>query len=454
MADIARQCAYEVFHRIVDNDLYANLALPKALNDWRLNKTDAAFTTELVYGTIRDCALYDRVIEQCANRPVGELDSDARDMLRLGIHQLLSMRVATHAAVNETVNLAKQYSHRGVAGFINAIMRKASRYDRDRWVEICLENVDDPDERLGIIYSHPTWIVRAYRESLSYYGLGDEVGDVLAINNDAPYVHLVIRPGLADWDEVADQVNYRLDADCAPTPLSPYGMIISGGDPGRLATVRDSRVAVEDQGSQLVARIFADDNTGPWLDMCAGPGGKTALAASIAPDVHIDAWELHQSRADLVTKSCQQLSNVSVVCCDSRQGEGTYRRILSDVPCSGLGALRRRPELRWRERYEDLPVMTQLQSELLNHACDLVDNGGTVIYSTCSPVISETVDVVNRVIDARSDMMIKDAKKIVAKLVGDDIIDTLGPATTPFVQLWPHRHDSDAMFVAVLDKKG
>lgn len=223
-----------------------------------------------------------------------------------------------------------------------------------------------------------------------------------------------------------------------------------GGDPGSLEPVRDKMAAVQDEGSQLIARAVAeldvDNDHGRWLDLCAGPGGKAALMGSLASidGARVDAVEVSATRADLIRKSTDGMP-VTVHVADGRDPglEPGFDRVLVDAPCSGLGALRRRPEARWRKSEDDIAELNELQSELLASAVKLAKPGGVVVYSTCSPDLRETRAIVDKQL-AHGGVDELDIRGVLPDM-GD-----LGEYLS--AQMWPHRHGTDAMFVAALRK--
>ena len=437
--DPARRAAYDVLEAVRTRDAYANLVLPGLLRERKLDTRDAAFATELAYGTLRGQGLYDAVLQACVDRPLDEVDAPVRDILRLGTHQVLRMRVPTHAAVSATVDLARRVVSAGPVGFVNAVLRKVTAQDLEAWV-VQLAPADDALGALALRHSHPRWIASAFRDALG--GDLDETGLALAADDARPEVHLVARR--MPRDELVE-----ISGGTAG-PWSPYAVRLHEGDPGGLAPVRHGRAGVQDEGSQLVALALASAPLdGPdklWVDLCAGPGGKAALLTAIAEerDARVVATELQPHRARLVARSGVR----DVVAGDGRQPplrSGSVDRVLLDAPCSGLGALRRRPEARWRRQPGDLPSLTKLQGELLDGAIALLRPGGVLVYATCSPHLAETVVPVGDAMRRHPQLERLDAR---ALLPG---VPDLGPG--PDVQLWPHRHGTDAMFFAVLRRQ-
>jgi 16S rRNA (cytosine967-C5)-methyltransferase len=433
--DPARRAAYDVLRAVRVADAYTNLALPVALGRRRVSGRDAAFATELASGAIRRRGTYDAILSECIDRPLDKVQVKVLDILRLGCHQLLSMRVPPHAAISTSVDLARAEVGDGAAGFTNAVLRKVSARDTAGWL-----NLLDADRTVR--FSHPQWIVDLLTEAV---GVG-EIDALLAADNDSPAVTLVARPGRSTRDELPGE----------PTRFSPYGVVSGGGDPGSVPAVAEGRAGVQDEGSQLVAVALAEASLeGPdrrWLDLCAGPGGKAALLAALAAgrDARLVAGELQPHRADLVRRVLSGADGVEAVTVadgtDPPWGHGSFDRVLVDAPCSGLGALRRRPEARWHKSPDDLPQLAELQVALLTSALSLVRPGGVVVYATCSPVLAETAGVVSRVLDAEG---LDGRPGVSLEPVPLAVPDSAGPLPGT-VQLWPHRHRCDAMFIALL----
>ncbi len=457
--------------RAVADGGYANLVLPKVLRAARLHGRDAGFATELTYGTLRMQGLYDAIIDASFDRPGRAIDPAVRDIVRLGAHQLLAMRVPDHAAVSATVALARQHVGQGAGGFVNAVLRRVSERTRPQWLEQVAGSIADPVERLAVEHSHPAWVVRALRAALLGHGASDsatveaDLATLLEAHNTPALPTLVARPGLGAEDELTASGG-------EPNDTAPTAWTMPGGDPGELAAVREGRAAVQDAGSQLLALALAaadvqgsggtsDPTNGAseqWLDVCAGPGGKAGLLAALAAQrgARLRANEVQPHRADLVRNTLRAIrhihpESVHVTVDDGREiGEsdpGRYDRVLVDAPCTGLGALRRRPEARWRRTPKDLAELGPLQRELLASAIEATRPGGVVLYSTCSPHLAETEFVLKDVLKAFPSVTAQDVRPLLVDRAGQVLPDT-GPG--PFAQLWPHRHGTDGMFVALL----
>jgi 16S rRNA (cytosine967-C5)-methyltransferase len=437
--DAPRLLAYDVLHEVNRNGGYSNLLLPKILSKSQMDERDKGFVTELVYGTLRMQGRHDWILAQASDRPWEEVNPALVDVARLGAHQLFEMRVPTHAAVSATVELGRKVLGESKASFLNAILRKVSQKSLDEYVSE-IELIKDDFERLSILYSHPQWIISAYLDQL---GNLDEVRELLSANNLAPRPTLVSWPGLSTQDDL-------VDVGATATYFSPYGAIFDGS-PASLDLIVQRKAGVQDEGSQLVAHIFSQVAEGQdaWLDLCAGPGGKAALLSAVAKSKNIEfsANEISEVRAKLVR---QVVQGADVTTIDARELSSLgrqYGAILADVPCTGLGALRRRPEVRWRRTVADLKSLVILQAEIIDSAIACLTPGGLLGYATCSPHLSETRIAVSEALKRHPNMELVDLTSFIHPELRTSAVDR-GSLT-----LWTHRHNTDAMFLSVLRKR-
>ncbi|GAB2683203.1 transcription antitermination factor NusB [Saccharopolyspora gloriosae] len=441
--DPARMAALETLRAVRERDAYANLTLPGLLRKRKLDGRDAGLATELAYGTCRATGLLDAVIADCSGRDVSEVDPVTLDVLRMGVYQLLRTRIPDHAAVASTVDIVRGEAGSKLAGFANAVMRRASERDEQEWIDRLAPARDtDPVGHLALRHAHPRWVAQAFADALG--DTGDGLAAALAADDARPAVHLAARPGEISNEELAAITG----GDEAP--YSPYGVHLEAGagDPGDLEPVREGFAAVQDEGSQLAAlAVTKPEVTGSdtrWLDLCAGPGGKAGLLGALITldGGTLDAVEQSEHRAELIRKVTRDLA-VTVHVADGRESglEPGYDRVLVDAPCTGLGALRRRPEARWRRQPSDVAELAKLQRSLLLSAVGLARSGGVVAYVVCSPHLSETDGVISDVV-RRSGAELLDAREAFPG------VPDLGDG--PTVQLWPHLHGTDAMFCALL----
>lgn len=461
-----RRIAFEVLRAVQVDDAYANLLLPVRIRRAALNRRDAGFATELAYGSIRMLGRWDRIIEAASGRRVDRIEADVLDVLRIGTHQILAMRVPTHAAVSETVDLARTVGLHRAAGFVNAVLRKVAARSNDEWDPVILGDLYG-SERLAARWSHPTWVVDALRASLRAADAGDELEALLAADDAPPAVQLVALPGLVDPTELDAESRGAASIGAASigaasaegAPVSPVGVRGVTGDPSRIPAVAAGAARVQDEGSQLAAlaltRSFPVRMGERWLDMCAAPGGKAALLAAEARlhGARLVANELVPARAGLVRQALEPFKGtVSVVEGDGRrfgtdpESVGAFDRILLDAPCTGLGALRRRPEARWRKHPEDVAELVTLQRSLLDAAVRALAPGGLLAYVTCSPHLAETREQADALLARHPGVLEQlDAAAAIRSIARRD--PQLGPGLQ--AQMWPHRIGTDAMFVAL-----
>jgi len=446
----ARQVAFDLLNKVTNDDAYANLLMPALLTKSGLDTRESAFAQELGFSTIRWQLSYDSILNRVSSRSVTEIDPALLNALRLGCHQLLQMRVPAHAAISETVELVRRNLGEKVVGFSNGVLRRVSEKDFDTWLDLLCEGKSEID-RLSITYSHPTWIVQALRQALISDGLGEDLESLLRSNNIPADVNLVALPGFADRDDYRED-SVELDR------LSPIGFSVESGRPDELLGFSQGIIRVQDEGSQLATlaltsfRAVVQGET--WLDLCAGPGGKAALMAAIAKqtDARFTANEFQEHRADLVRAALNPIdSRIKVTVEDGRYfGEmmpNRFDRILVDAPCTGLGALRRRPEARWRKSPADLKTLTSLQFELLASGLEALKPGGLLLYVTCSPHLSETTAIIDKAIRNLGAQVLD-----LTSFMNQEYLNDVLPRNRKTVQLHTQRDNTDSMFMALLTK--
>ena len=460
---------------VAERDAYANLLLPSLLRERGLTGRDAALATELAHGVLRGQGTYDAILAICSDRDLARIDPPLRPVLRLGAHQLLATRIGAHAAVATSVDLARDVAGARPAGFVNAVLRRVATRDLESWLEIAAPSrAGDLVGHLSVRYSHPRWIVTALGEALGEDQAGGlaETEALLAADSARPQVNLCAVPGRADRAEL-------VASGAMAARWSPFGAYLTEGDPGKIPAVAEGRAAVQDEASQLAALALARTDAGdagaggpgqagttrpaadgvgapgPWLDVCAGPGGKARLLAGLAQGsgARLLAADLRPRRARLSRGAIGSLAGAGVVVADGTAPAwrpGAFARVLADVPCSGLGALRRRAEVRWRRSPGDIAALGPLQRALLASALDSAAPGGVVAYVTCSPHLAETRDVVTDVLARRDDVLVLDAPAMLPEVPGLRCPEP----HAEFAQFWPHRHGTDAIFLALLRRRG
>lgn len=436
----ARLIAFDLVTQVNRGGAFANLRLPELLAESNLEQRDRAFATELSYGTLRMQGKHDYAITKKIDRPFAELDEKVVDILRLGVHQIFEMRVPVHAAVGETVELARAVAGESKASYVNALLR-AIAADPDIYAELEIDESVEHLEKLAILYSHPKWIISAYFDQLKDW---DAVVELLKKNNVPAAPQIVAWPGKSTVAEILETGGSKL-------PIGTYS-VLSDHLPNEYPAIKDKRAGIQDMGSQLVAEIFfgtSDSNSHSWLDLCAGPGGKAALLNNLLienfPNAKFLANEPSEHRAELVARVVPKSKIISFDGRNSSEFGETFDRILIDAPCSGLGALRRRPEARWRRSINDLKELLPLQRDLIDSAYEMLNVGGVIGFATCSPLLAETKGQVLDAMYRHKDLeLLNVADFSPAGAVGVNPDGTL--------QLWTHLQECDSMFLALLKR--
>ena len=433
----SRLLAFELISQVNQEGAFANIRLPELLAKSKMSLADKAFTTELAYGTLRMQGRHDHFIKKFIDRDFLDLDPKITDLLRMGVHQLILMRVADHAAVSETVEVARKVAGESKASYVNAVLRKIAAMPKEFDDFNSLPIV----EKLSINHSHPVWIINAFYDQLKDW---DEVERLLISNNTPALPDVVAWPGKSTVAEL-------IQLGATGIPGFNNGVNINT-IPILFEPIIQRNAGVQDRGSQLVVENFlATFEPGlSWFDMCAGPGGKAAyLYNSLSdkdPSAKFLANEPVPHRADLVKRVVNNNQVVSFDATISENFDQKFDRILVDAPCTGLGALRRRPEARWRKSLADLKELIPLQRNLLKSAYELLAPNGIIAYVTCSPLLAETKGQVIDFLSEHPDMKIHS--------MDQNGFHKEGLQNDGSVQLWTHRDGSDSMFMILLRKNG
>jgi 16S rRNA (cytosine967-C5)-methyltransferase len=419
----ARSVALDVIRRVTDEGAYSNLTLARTLAPARLSERDAAFATELVYGTLRRLIPIDHTLAPLLERRIDTAPKGARAALRLGAYQLRYLRVPAHAAVSETVALVDQ-RHRG---FVNAVLRRLATLEPE-------EPEGASDLAVSLRTGLAEWGVRELRRIV----VSDEETEraASALAERAP---LTIRAN--SCRTTVDELERELRSAGIQTErgtVHPDSLEVASGSPSALPGFAEGRFAVQDQASSFVVRALDPQPGDRVLDVCAGPGGKTGhLACLVEPEGRAVAADVSLARLGLVRANVGRLGmRAGLLVQDGRRPavRDGFDRVLVDAPCSGIGSARRRPELLSRARKDELSGLARLQVGIASAAAGMLRPGGRLVYSVCTFPRAET--------DAACDAIVRRVPELEpVEIAGPD-----GPAER--IRLWPHRHGCDAMFVA------
>jgi 16S rRNA (cytosine967-C5)-methyltransferase len=428
--------------RTFERGAYTDRALEAEARRHGLDSRDAALATRLAYGTVQRRATLDHLIERFAGRPADSLDAATRAALRLGMFELCFLdRAAPHAAVGEAVELSKA-GGRGGHRLVNAVLRRTAREGRSELQAL----PDDRPEGAAIRHSHPEWVARLWWEAL---GPADAVA-LMAAGNEPAETALRANLLLA----TAEEVRARLEAQhvrARPAPRLPEGLVLDGRfDLRGSALFGEGLVMAQSRASMLVSRVLDPQPGERVLDLCAAPGAKaTHLAALMGNRGEVVAVELRPARARALAANCRRMAAtcVSVRTADAREDHGRdFDRVLVDAPCSGLGTLRSRPDLRWRARPDALPALERLQAQILVAAARALRPGGVLVYSTCTVSPAENERQVAALLASHPELVAED--------LHSDYPLWKHPAVADHLLLLPHRDGTDGFFIARLRKAG
>lgn len=444
----ARDIALDILVKVEQQGAYSNLLLNSSLQKSALSREDAGLVTELVYGTISRMNTLDYVLEEFVSKGIAKLQPWVRNLLRLSLYQIMYLdRIPSHAAVNEAVNIAKKKGHQGISGMVNGVLRSVLRAGN-------LPVIPDglgPAKRISIQYSHPIWLVKRW---ITEYGV-DTAEAICAANNEPPAVSIRVNTTMISREALLSQM-IEQGLQASASEVSPYGIVVKGG--GNLALsswYRDGYLSVQDESSMLVAEAVAPEPGMRVLDCCAAPGGKTAHMGELMKDEgSIFANDLHPHKAKLISDQAARLGLESVVTgsADALELEHTlehhsFDRILLDAPCSGLGVIRRKPDLKWRKQPEDVVSVASLQGQLLQSVSKLLKPGGVLVYSTCTTEQTENSEVVAAFLEQNPDFTsITFASPLWGRLEGTAL------AVGEGIQLLPHHYGSDGFYISKLQR--
>ncbi len=415
-----RELALRILREITENNAYADLAVKNGLSASKLEKRDKALATNLVYGTVQHLRFIDYQIEAVSARPLASLTPAIRDILRMAVYQIRFMdRIPNRAAVNEAVNMAKRHAY-SASAYVNGVLRNILRNGFVYPKKL--------RERLGVEYSYPDFLVDLWMQQFG----AEECEKLLAAGNAVPPVSVRVNPLKCTIEEIEclckaqrTQLEMGLHIE-EPTNIAETVMF------------REGLLSVQDIGAQMASLTLDPAPGDRVLDMCAAPGGKTTHMAELMENQgEITAWDIHAHKVDLIQRNAKRLgiSIISAERHDARMIDTAhmwyYDKIMVDVPCSGLGILRKKPDIKWQRSAEDLKALTIVQKTILEVASYHLRRGGELVYCTCTINRAENEDIVEEFLRLHSEYCL----------------------ATPYRTLLPHKDNTDGFFIAKLRKR-
>lgn len=449
----ARDMALELLYAVLEEGAYSNIALNRVLEKYQPEKIDRGFITELAYGTLRTLNTLDWVLARFLKQPIGKLPAWIRNILRMGVYQILYMaKVPDSAACNESVNLAKNHGHAGTVKLVNGVLRNVVR-SRD---QIAYPDIDkDPVQSISLRYSHPEWLVARWVEE---FGASD-AEKLCQANNEIP--PNAVRTNTLKTSRAELQKDLAGEGiDSREGSFAPETLVIDGfKSVGAIAAHRTGLFMVQDEGSTLVGHAVNPVPGSLVIDACSAPGGKsTHLAQLMKNQGRIISCDIHSHKMKLIEENAARLgiTIIEPVVMNAAELDRHCREkadyILVDAPCSGLGVLRRRPEIRWRKQPKEITELHRLQLQILLSAAKCLKDGGIMVYSTCTVTHEENIDVINEFLqqcgDFQLDSLVGHLPEGLRQMPGTETL------TKGYIQFFPHVHGTDGFFIARLKKRG
>ena len=439
----ARRSAFEILRRVETESAYASVLL--AALDSKMREDDRALCHELVLGVLRRKLWLDKAIEHFGERKVEKLDLPVRLALEVGLYQLRFLtRVPASAAVNESVNFVRASRMKSAAGFVNAVLRRATRepdYDP-------AATINDPIGKLSIQTSHPPWLIERWVQA---FGFDDAAAFARANNHPSPTAFRFTAIALRDKGS-AEQVLKTLEgagAEVIPSRIVHDSWRVIGAANVVRNLADDGLIYLQDEASQLLAHLLNVETDQRVLDVTAAPGSKATHIAALAPSARIVAGDLHQHRVETMRRlAAKQEARIHVLVHDAMKPlpfpDESFDRVLLDTPCSGTGTLRRNPEIRYRLRPEDINELAEQQKQMLARAAAVVRPGGRVLYSTCSVEPEENEQVIDQFASHHPEFRAVDPATALSSFIPH-------PSSLP-LRLWPHRQGCDGFFIAGFER--
>lgn len=393
----ARELAMDVLTRVEQEGAYSNLQLNAKLQRTSLIREDAALATELVYGTIARLNTLDYFLRRYVSKDMDKLEPWVRSLLRMSLYQMMCLdRIPPHAVVNEAVNIAKSRGHQGISGMVNGVLRSILRGKDD----LVLPEGLTPLERISLEQSHPRWLVKRW---IKQYG--EQTAEAIcAANNEPPSISVRVNTTMISRDKLIQEL-LEQGMEVTPSPLTSEGILVrSGGNMALTDWYRDGFLSVQDESSMLVGEAVGPKSGMTILDCCAAPGGKSVHMAELMKDEGVVvANDQYPHKEKLIRDQAERLGLASIettvgdaLNLRDKYPDASFDRILLDAPCSGLGVIRRKPDLKWTKTVDDIAEIASLQYELLEKISPLLRVGGILVYSTCTIEPQENEEMIER----------------------------------------------------------
>lgn len=431
-----REAALSILMAVEKNQAYSNLLLHNTIEKHGINPKDRSLLTEITYGTLQHKMTLDYYLEPFLR---GKIEDWVKQLLRISLYQLMYLsRVPAHAVVNEAVEIAKRRGHKGIASMVNGVLRSVQRQGVRS-----LDEISDPILRLSIETSHPLWMIKDW---IKEYGL-EKTREMAFENNRAPVQTVRVNTFKTDVESVIKLLEEE-GLKVERSEKVPECLYVKNGQAVRTTAFKEGLITIQDESSMLPAHALKVKPGMRVLDMCAAPGGKsTHIAEKMANEGELFSLDLHEHKVKLIRENADRLG-LSIIQAETADGRKagehfkpeSFDRILVDAPCSGLGVIRRKPDIKYTKTETDAKSLQKIQLELLDEAYTLLKPGGILVYSTCTVEPTENREVYSMFLDKHSDMQ---------------AVDELSPLFPQkgMIQVMPQDFGSDGFFVAAFEKK-
>lgn len=446
MSKNAREIAFKVLYEINEKKAYSNISLNRNI-DYSLSTIDNLFIREIVYGVLENRLFLDWIIKKFSKIKFNKISPIIKEILRMGIYQIYFMsKVPDRAAIYESVKLAKKYSHKGTHGFVNGILRSVQR-NRDK-IELP-DSKKSPLQYLSIKYSHPIWMVEGWVKDFGY-----KFTEELSIaNNSKPKLNIRVNTLKINGEELVKRLQNK-GLEVEKTKYADDGLIIK--NPVNITELEEFKKGyfqIQDESSMLVAQIMNPKKGSLVVDVCSAPGGKaTHIAQKMSNTGKIIARDIYSHKLKLIKENADRLgiTNIHVERFNARElDEKLIEKTdycLVDAPCSGLGLLRRKPDIKWGKQENDIKIITKLQYEILENSSKYLKRNGILIYSTCTINPDENIRLVKRFLEANKNFKLMGFEELI------DDKENMETIKEGYIELYPNIHDTDGFFIAKLMK--
>ncbi|MDG5788245.1 16S rRNA (cytosine(967)-C(5))-methyltransferase RsmB [Evansella sp. AB-P1] len=443
-----RESALNVLLKIEQQQAYSHLLLNETIKKSNLNKKDIPLLTELVYGTIQRQKTIDFYLQPFSKRPLNKLEKWVLILLRLTLYQIIYLdRIPEHAAVHEAVQIAKKRGHQGIAGMVNGVLRSILRNELPD-----IDKIDDPLKRIAIKTSHPVWLIKRWSNQ---YGI--QATEKIATANLTYPIHTVrVNPLKSNVAEVISALE-KEGVIGHPSNNIQESIMIETGSIASTDPFKNGWITIQDEGSMLVSYALAPEKNERILDACAAPGGKsTHIAEKMENTGEIVSLDIHKHKVGLIQQQANRLdlNNIEAMALDARKAQDQFKdesfdKILVDAPCSGLGVIQRKPDLKWSKKEEDIGRLAHIQRDILSAVWPLLKKGGRLVYSTCTVDLDENNHVISEFVHEREDATFDESLKERIPTVFQNIKNS----NDGMLQLFPGENGTDGFFISAVMKK-